>query len=91
MKTKTTLVLAALSALVPLTAVTVHADETASEKAESSARSAKNKTKKNWRKTKKHVRDATGNGSMTEDAKDAAKNTGDAIDDTAKTTKDKVD
>jgi hypothetical protein len=81
----------ALAIALPTTVVSVFAEETAGEKVQAEGRDAKVKTKKNWRKTKKKVRDATGNSSMKEDTKDAAKNVGDSIDNTAKTVKNKVD
>lgn len=80
----------ALILLLPFSAVSF-AEETVGEKVESSAREGKTSTKKGWRKTKKKVRDATGNSSITEDTKDAAKNVGDSVSDTAKDVKNKVD
>ena len=81
----------ALSLVFALTAVSAFAEETTGEKMDSSVRDAKAGTKKTMRKGKKKVRDATGNGSVKEDMKDAAKNTGDSLENTAKDVKNKVD
>ncbi len=67
------------------------ADETVGEKIESKAEDTKNATKKNWRKAKKKVRDATGNSNVGEDIKDGAKNVGDDVSSGAKKLKNKVD
>ena len=80
-----------LSVAFTLSVVSAFGEETSGEKLNSEARDAKSSTKKNWRKTKKTVRDATGNGSMKADAKDTAKNVGDSVEDAAKDVKNKVD
>lgn len=67
------------------------ANETTGEKITSGARDVKVDAKKSVRKGKKKVRDATGNGSIVEDAKDVGNNTMDSMDAGAKKMKDKVD
>ncbi len=91
MKSFSRLIAVALIFGFPIIPETVIANETAGEAAVSEGRSAKNKTKRAWRKTKKNVRDATGNESVKEDIKDGAKNVGDSVEDAAKTAKDKID
>ena len=81
----------ALTFVFALSAISAFAEETTGEKIDSSARDAKASTKKTMRKGKKKVRDATGNGSVKEDTKDAAKNAGDSLTNTAKDLKNKVD
>lgn len=67
------------------------AEETTGEKITSGARDVKVDAKKSVRKGKKKVRNATGNGSIVEDAKDVGNNTMDSMDAGAKKMKDKVD
>jgi uncharacterized protein (DUF2141 family) len=67
------------------------ANETAVESVQNSVGDAKTDTKKGGRSAKKKIRDATGNGSMTEDVKDTAKNAGDDISNTASKVKRKAD
>jgi peptidoglycan hydrolase CwlO-like protein len=83
------LVCAAMSLTYGLNAV--HAEETTGEKIEDKASEVKKDTKKSGRKFKKSVRDATGNHSATDDAKDSLNNAGDDISHGAKKIKNKVD
>ena len=81
----------ALLIATPIIAGSVYAEETTGEKVSETARDVKKNTKKNYRKAKKNVRDATGNGSVVEDVKDGTKNVGDSIENSAKDVKNKVD
>ena len=67
------------------------AEETTGEKVNSEVRQGKRAVKKKARAVKKEVRDATGNGDTTQDAKDALDNAKDSTTDTAKDIKNKVD
>ena len=69
----------------------VIAEETMVEKIENKAEKVGKDTKKNYRKAKKKVRDATGNSSVTEDLKDTSKNIGDELEHQGKKIKRKVD
>ena len=68
-----------------------HADETAGEKVQSAADAAGKSMKKAGRKVRKSVRDTTGSGSVTEDAKAAVNNTSDAVETKVKKMKRKAD
>ena len=67
------------------------AEETAGEKVQNTTDDVVRGTKKTGRKAKKKVRDATGNRSRKEDAKDRMRNAGDEVEDSAKEVKRKVD
>ena len=88
---KTTAAFAALLALSLPLAGYVHAEETMGEKAADTADGAKKDMKRHGRDAKRHVRNATGNGSVTKDIKDGANDAGDEINHNAKKVKNKVD
>jgi len=67
------------------------ADETSWENFDSSADDAGKSVKKAGRNVRKSVRDSTGNGSVTEDAKDAVNNIGDTVQTKVKKMKRKAD
>jgi hypothetical protein len=67
------------------------AEETNVEKMQNKTDDVITDTKKNFRKGKKKVRDATGHHSTKEDIKDKAKDIGDSVEDGATKVKRKID
>jgi len=66
-------------------------ETTTTEKIQNEGDEAAKSLKKNSRKVKKKIRDATGNHSFTEDIKDSGKNLGDDVKTKAKKAKRKID
>jgi hypothetical protein len=67
------------------------ADDTAGDKVENAASATKTKTKKALRGGKRHARNATGNESKVEDAKDKAKDAQDDVKNEETKAKNQVD
>ena len=88
---KLSMIAASAVFMMTVSATPSFAEESTSEKVEASAQDGVNQTKRAYRKTKKKVRDATGNESTKEDIKDNAKNAGDDINAKSKELKNKVD
>jgi hypothetical protein len=80
-----------LMAALLLLSLTAYADETMSEKVQTTTDTANRTTKQTVRKSKKSVRDKTGHQDKVEDVKDTAKTAGEDVSDKTKEVKRQVD